>query len=101
MRTAIQDTTDRLRALASMQPLGSQIYMTGSRLLQDDLTTALDELHRLHVAVSEQRAQLERRKHVKSLSKEIAKQATKKHASGQPRTHEHKAPRPTAPRKNQ
>ena len=100
-RTPIQDATDRLRALASLQPLGSQIYMTGSRLLQDDLTTVLDELHRLHIAVSEQRAQLERRKMSKprkSLATEIQRISRKKHASGQPGTHEHKAPRPAGPR---
>jgi hypothetical protein len=61
-RTPIQDATDRLRALASLQPLSSQIYMPGNSLLQEDITTILDELHRLHVAVSAQRKQLDRGK---------------------------------------
>ena len=79
----------------------------------ENLQFIMRELHRLHHVVSWQRAQLEmsaearsakarRRKpvkHPKTLSKEIAKQAATKHASGSPRTHELNRPRTPTPRK--
>lgn len=97
-RTAIQDATDRLRALATLQPLSSQIYMTGSELFRQDMTIILDELHRLHIVVADQRDQLERKRRStmrpKSLITAIQRHSENKHASGQPKTHKPRAPRP-------
>ena len=58
-RTEIQNATDRLRALVTIQPLSSQLYMTGSELFRADVSLILDELHRLHIAVSTQEKRLD------------------------------------------